>query len=105
MTTDQFITDLPTVHRIADAWRALHSPGVGSPSDLYMRHGFVIVYHGRGVGWIRDLSEPQKWCPDAIAVPAYHGATCFVALGGNVHDGAARWEELTEGKGGVACRS
>lgn len=91
MTTNEFMTDLAAVRRIADHWRSIHGP---KPYDT---EGFVVVYHGRGTGWTRALNEPEKWCPDCIAVAPGPAGDCFVALGGDDHRGAERWETLTEG--------
>lgn len=56
--------------------------------------GYVLLYAGRGFGWVADLNQPQKAIPGVVAVG--EDGSIFVAQGGNFWRGAKRFVAVAE---------
>jgi hypothetical protein len=57
--------------------------------------GFVLIYRGRPVGWVSDLSRPQDFLAGVIAAPIGELRGQYVASGNST------WLSL----GGMFCES
>lgn len=54
--------------------------------------GLVIVFDFEAVGWINELRDPSGWEPGVLAVAT--DGEIHEARGGNVQEGAQRWERV-----------
>lgn len=63
-------------------------------SETRANTGVVLIWEGKVYGWKNELRDPGDEKPGAIAVDVAGAA--WKAQGGNNHDGAERWEPLTQ---------
>jgi hypothetical protein len=58
--------------------------------------GWVVFYQNVICGWSHGLAglETGGWLAGAVAIPVCPGCKPWQAVGGDLIDGAARWEEI-----------
>lgn len=77
---------IASVRRLARRYRA--NAALNHP-----QRGVVLIWRGSHYGWKDCLRDPQHERPGALAVDTENRV--YEARGGNDHDGAREWVEVT----------